>query len=193
MQKSVLVLKFLFLVTFTSAQTFHSNIMSKYSAQFERIDFFDDEGKPVVSLAPKFYKHHVLKKRIKPIKVGGQSYFIRLGKNGMQSVYDDSGRHVANMERNGAEIVINQNAVTTYYLKPIVGIINSSVLKCKNSEGALISQITFNNNRRLEYKTFEKNDPNLLLMSLCIHKYQELLLGDRGRMVATNLIMNLQK
>ena len=158
--------------------------MSKLSAQYERIDFFDEEGSTIVSLAPFFYRQNKPKKRLKPIKVGDQSYFIELGKDGMQSVYTDSGKHVANMQRNGRKIQIIDSAVTTYSIKPIIGFANPSILKCEDSEGTIISNVNLNNKRKLEYKILGENETDLLLMALCIHKYQELLLTERGSLVA---------
>jgi len=189
MKKLILVLSLLPITLVSSAQTFVSNNMSRYSAQFERIDFYNEGGTAIVSLAPRFYKLSAranqdrIKERIKPIEIDGQTYFIKLGKNGVQSVYDDSGEHVANMERNGEKIQIIQDGITTYSIRPRIGFVNPSTLQCMNSEGTLVSEVTFNSDRRLEYKNIDEKDPNLLLMSLCIHKYQELLLRDRGRQV----------
>lgn len=186
MKKNVLLIYFLAISMFASAQTFVSNNMSKYSTQFERIDFYDDDQNSVVSLAPKFYRLSKQKKRIKPIKVDGQSYFIRLGRNGIQSVYDDSGEHIAIMERDGETMqLIQNNSTSTYKLDPVLRLTNPNVLKCFNSEDELVSEISLNfKSKRLEYNDYVEGDTNLLLMSLCIHKYQELLLRSRGRLVA---------
>jgi len=181
MKKAVLILTLLQLSLITSAQSFLSNEISNYSAMFERIDFYDNADSKIVSLAPKFYRHRKLKKWIKPIKVQGQTYFIKIEKFGVQSVYTDTGEHIANMESDGSEIHFLQDN-STYYLRPIVKWINPNILECKNSKGELISKTSQNSDRKLSYDYSGTQDLNVLLMSLCAHHYQELLLGDRGRL-----------
>ncbi len=182
MKKTIIVLALLHVALISSAQTFLSNKISKFSELYERIDFYDEKGEKIVSLAPKFYRHRELKKRIKPIKVKGQTYFIKIEKFGVQSVYTDTGERVANMERDGTTIHLLQDN-SRYSLRPILKWVNPNILECRNSEGILVSKILHNySDRKLTYDYSGEQNPNLLLMSLCAHQYQELLLGDRGRL-----------
>jgi len=189
MKKTILILALFHLALTTSAQTLLSNKISTYSALYERIDFYDEEGSKIVSLAPRFYKHKELKKRMKPIKVMDQTYYIRIEKFGVQSVYTDTGEHVADMERNGTTIHFLQDG-STYSLRPILKFINPNILECYNSEGTLVSKISQNSDRKLTYDANGEEDSKLLLMSLCAHQYQELLLGERGRLSSgTNMLL----
>jgi hypothetical protein len=181
MKKILITLVFLNVALIASAQTFQSNQFSKFSSLYERIDFYDEEGSMIVSLAPRFYKHRELKKWMKPIKIKGQTYFIKIEKFGVQSVYNDKGEHLADMERDGSKIHFIQDN-STYYLRPRVKLANFNILECRNSEEELAFKISFNSDRKLSYESEGEQSPNLLLMSLCAHQYQELLLGDRGRL-----------
>lgn len=185
MKRSILILAFLQLTLITLAQTVSSNQISWFSGIHERIDFYDDEGSTIVSLAPRFYKQHELKKWIKPIKVNDQAYFIKCNyRIGPQSVYTGSGEHVANIESNGAKIHLIQDG-SIYTLRPRLRLANLNILECYDSEGTLVSTISWNNDRRLQFENNNDQNPNLLLLSLCAHQYQELLLGDRGRLSAS--------
>lgn len=180
MKKTIIVLAFLHITLITSAQTFLSNEI-KFFALYERIDFYNEKDSTIVlSIAPKFYKHTKLKKRIKPIKVMDQTYFIKIEKFGVQSVYTNTGEHVADMPRDGSKIHLLQND-STYTLRPILKLANYNILECKNSEGVLVSKVSYNGDKKLTYDYNGNPNPNLLLMALCAHQYQELLLGDRGR------------
>ncbi len=183
MKKLIIILFLLPSALITSAQTFVSNGVFSYAAQFERIGFSDEAGNEVVALASRFYKQPKQKKqRIKPLKIDGQNYTIKLGPRGLQSVYDESGKHVANMQRNGNKIQIIEDNVITYHLRSTMGGLNTQ-MKCKNSDGDLVSELSFNDDRKLEYNNYAEKDHKLLLMSLCIHKYQELLVLDREMLV----------
>lgn len=184
MKKSILILAFLQFTLITSAQTILSNQISWFSGIHERIDFYDEEGSTIISLAPRFYKQHELKKWIKPIKVNDKTYFIKCNyRIGAQSVYTSSGEHVANMERNGTKIHLIQDG-SMYTLRPRLRLANLNILECYNSEGTLVSTISWKNDRRLKFENNNGQNPNLFLLSLCAHQYQELLLGDRGRLSA---------
>lgn len=193
MKKSILILAFLPFTFISSAQTILSNQISCFSGIYERIDFYDEEDSIIVSLAPRFYKQRELKKWIKPIKVNDQVYLIKCNHRiGAQSVYTTSGEHVANMENNGTKIHLVQDA-STYTLRPRLKLANLNLLECYNSEGTLVSTISWKNDRRLQFESKNGENPNLLLLSLCAHQYQELLLGDRGRLSAlgkVNTIVN---
>lgn len=181
MKKTLSILAFLHFALFAVAQTFESNKIVNFSDLYERIDFFDEEGQKTVSAAPKFYKQYDLKKRMKPIKVNDQSYFIQKEKFGMESVYTDTGEYVAELDRDEASIRLIQSNVS-YTLKPKIRLGNMNVLECYNAQGTLVSKITWNKDRKLEFHNEGDQNPDLLLMALCAHQYQELLLGDRGRL-----------
>ncbi len=184
MKQSLLVLAFFQLSFFTSAQSFTSNSFLKNAAIYERIDIFNEEGNVIVSIAPKFYKHLTQKKKVKPIKVDGETYFIAIEKFRKQSVYNKDGVHVADMDSHDATIHLVQENIT-YTIKPRVRLANFNVLKCLDANGDLISELTFENDKKLHYNSQEAENPNNLLVALCVHQYQELLLGDRGRLSAS--------
>ena len=184
MNKLIIILIFLHIALVTSAQTILSNQISRFSGIYEQIDFYDEEGSTVLSLAPRFYRQREIKKWVKPIKVNNQTYFIKCKyRVGVQSVYTDSGEHVANIERNGTEIHLVQDG-SIYVLRPRLNWVNRNILECRNSEGTMVSTISWNNDRRLAFENNSNQNPNFLLLSLCAHQYQELLLGERGRLSA---------
>ena len=180
--KKLLPLLFLLNLTLnTSAQTFLSDKFPKLTDFYERINLYDKEGNAIVSLAPKFYKEKNSRICIKPIKVDGSTYFIKRRKNGSESVYTESGEHVALISRNNATIhLVKENQKYTF--KPVLKLANFNILECKNSEGIVVSKTLFNYDRTLTYQHYGAQNPNLLLMSLCTHQYQELLLGGRGKL-----------
>lgn len=179
MKRNIVILFLLHVTLITSAQTALSNQISRFPELYERIDFYNEDS-IIVSLAPKFYRLHQLKKRVKPIKVQGQSYFIQLEKFGVQSVYTTTGEHIADMERDGTAIHFKDGI--TYSLRPRIKFANRNILECYNSEKELVSSLIWDNDRRLKYDNNGDQNPNLLLMALCAHQFQELLLGDRGRL-----------
>ena len=186
MLKSFLVSALLLFVLITKAQTILSNQISWSSGIYERIDFYDDDDTSIVALAPRFYKQPGSKKWIKPIKVNNQTYFIKRNKRlGAQSVYTETGEHVANMERNGTKIHLVQDG-SEYTLKPKLKLANYNILECHNPDGTLVSTISLNSDKRLVFESRNELRPNLLLLSLCAHQYQELLLGNRGKLSALN-------
>ena len=193
MKKTLSILAFLHFALFAVAQTFESNKIVNFSDLYERIDFFDEEGQKTVSVAPKFYKQYDLKKRMKPIKVNDQSYFIQIEKFGMQSVYTDEGEQVAEINRNDSNILMLQTD-KNYRLKPKIKLGNMNILEWYDADGNLVSKILWNKDRKLAFYPAGDQDPDLLLMALCAHQYQELLLGDRGRLssaVSNNLFNTL--
>lgn len=189
--KNLLLLLILINVTSNaSAQSFSTNEFPKFTDYYERIELYDENGNSIVTVAPKFYKQKQLKEWIKPIKVDGRTYFIKRGKNDLESVYTESGEHVALISRNNATIhLVDEHQ--KYSFKPLLKLANFNVLECRNSEGILVSTTSFNQNRTLTYHHHEGQHPNLLLMSLCTHQYQELLLGGRGKLSALNGILLL--
>ena len=188
MLKSTLISALLLFTLNTVAQTIHSNKISRLSGIHERIDFYDEDDNSIISLAPRFYRQREIKKWIKPIKVNKQTYFIkRNNRFGAQSVYINSGEHVANMESNGTKVHLVQDG-SVYTLKPILRLANLNILECRNADGILISTISLNNDSRLVFENSNELSPNLLLLSLCAHQYQELLLGDKGKLSAFNSI-----
>ena len=187
MKNFFLLITLLSIALCSSAQSYSSNKFSKGNAFYDRIDLQDEGGDIIVSVAPKFYKQKDIKKRIKPIKVGGETFFIEKGKNGTQSVYAKNGEHVALMTRNGETIQIAGD-LQKYALRPKLRLANYNVLECNDSEGMLVSTTSFKNDRRLTYE--QKGEQNLLLMALCIHQYQELLLGQRGKLSSINTVLN---
>lgn len=185
MNKLLLLLVLLVASVNASAQSFTTDKFPRFTDYYDRIDLYDEHGSPIVSVAPKFYKHQHAKEWIKPIKVDGSTYFIKRGKSGLESVYTKDGHHVALMSRNRATIhLIEGNQ--KYSFKPRLKLANFNVLECRNSEGVLVSTTSFNSNRTLTYVQHQGQHPNFLLMSLCTHQYQELLLGGRGRLSSLN-------
>lgn len=185
MKEFFLIICFLQFSLFSSAQTIQSNQISRGSGIHEKIDFIDEDGKTIISLAPRFYKKSKVKKWIKPIKVNDQTYFIkRKSKGGAQSIYSRSGKHVANIENGGYEIHLVDDRAS-YTLKPRIRLANLNILECRNSDGIVISTLSWKNDKRLTFETNNNQNSNLLLLSLCAHQYQELLLGDRGRLTAS--------
>lgn len=186
MKKSILLLAFLAFTSFASAQTIVSNEISWFTGIYEQIDFYDENGTRIVSVAPRFFKQQKSRKWVKPIKVNDQSYFIkRNGLIGMESVYDSSGEHIANMDRQGSRIDFVQEGIS-YMLKPRIRLADRNILECYNAKEELVSTISWQNGRKLTYENSNDQDLNLLLLSLCAHQYQELLLGDRGRLVSNH-------
>lgn len=184
MKQLFLLFCFLKLSLLTSGQTIQSNKIAWFGGINEKIDFANDEGDLIVSLAPRFYKQHQSKLKIKPIKVGGQTYFIkRKSRLGVQSVYTSSGKHVANIDNKGFAIHLVDEG-STYTLKPIIRLVNPNVLECFNSDGNLHSSTTWHNDRRLTIENNLNEEKNLLLIALSAHQYQELLLVERGRLTA---------
>ena len=181
MKQSLLVLAFFQLTFFASAQSYTSNSFSRNATIYERIDIFNEEGNTIVSIAPRFYKHLTEKKKVKPIKVNDETYFIKIEKFRKQSVYTKDGEQVADMDSHDATIHLVQENIT-YSIKPRVRLANFNVLKCQDSNGDLVSELTFENDKKLHYNYQQTENPNNLLMALCVHQYQELLLGDRGRL-----------
>lgn len=187
MKKSLLTFIVLNLVTIAFTQSFVSNEISNNEARYERIDLYDDEENVVASVSPKFYKHKSLKKRVKPIKVDGKTLFIIKGKSGTQSVCTEAGDHVALMNRHERTIQMVGD-LQKYTFHPTVKFSNFNVLECKDGEGTLVSTTAFNGDRKLSYEHNGEQTSSSLLMALCIHQYQELLLGERGILSALNVI-----
>ena len=184
MLKSILVSALLLFTLITKTQTILSNQISRSSGIYERIDFYDKDNNSIVSLAPRFYKQRELKKWIKPIKINNQTYFIKRNKRfSAQSVYTKSEELVANIERNGTKIHLVQNG-RIYTLIPKLKLANFNIIECYNPDGTLVSTISLNKDRKLVFENKSKLNSSLLLLSLCAHQYQELLLGDRGRLSA---------
>lgn len=184
--RSILTSGLLLFAFITNAQTIKSNQLSRSSGIYEQIDFYDDDNNSIVSLTPRFYKQPKVKKWSKPIKVGNENYVIkRNSRLGVQSVYNESGENVANITSDGTKIHLVQDG-GMYTLKPKLKLANLNILKCENADGTLISTISFKNDRRLVFENSGETNPNLLLLSLCAHQYQELLLGNRGRLSALN-------
>lgn len=187
--KNILLLLVLLNFTYNAwAQSFSTNKFSKSSDYYERIDLYDDKGNSIISVAPRFYKQKTLKHWVKPIKVDGRTYFIKRGKNGSESVYSESGEHVALISRKNTTIhLVEENR--KYSFKPHIKFSNLNFLECRNSEGILVSTTSFSSDRTLTYSHHNGEHPNLLLMSLCTHQYQELLLGERGKLSSLNNIL----
>lgn len=186
MSKFILLSTLLFFTLITNAQTILSDQVSLSTGIYEKIDFFDEDNNSIVSLAPKFYRESESKLWIKPIKINNQNYFIkRKTRNGVQSVYTNSGKHVANIESNGAKIHLVEDG-SIYILKPTLKSGNFNILKCSDKNGILVSTVSMNGERRLVCENSNDLIHNLLLLSLCTHQYQELLLGDRGKLSAYN-------
>lgn len=181
MKKLILLLAF-FQFSFNSlAQTILSNEISWFRGIYEQIDFYDEAGDKIVSVAPRFYKQQKSKKWIKPIKVNGQSYLIkRKGRFGMQSVYTSDGEHRANIDKNGSQIDFVQEGIT-YKLKYRFRLLNRHILECLDVDGELVSTISWQNFKNMAYEISNDQDHNLFLMSLCAHQYQEFLVGERAR------------
>jgi hypothetical protein len=181
MKKIFLLFTLLSIAGISVAQSFSSNKFSNNDSFYERIDLHDTEGNVVVTVSPRFYKQKNIKKKIKPIKVNDKTYFIKKEKHGVQAVYTKDGEYVALMKRNENSIQLVGDT-QKYSLRLKVRLANFNILECKNSEGTVVSTTTFNNERKLIYEEGGEQDSNSLLMALCIHQFQELLLGNRGRL-----------
>jgi len=104
-------------------------------------------------------------------------------------LYDENGNSIVSVApkfyKNDATIsIVEKNQQFSF--KPRIKLGNFNVLECRDSEGLLVSTTSFNSDRKLTYLNLKGQDPNLLLMSLCTHKFQELLLGGRGTLSSVN-------
>jgi len=115
MKNFLLILTFLQLTLISSAQSIVSNEISWFKGIYEKMDFYDEDGSTTISVAPRCYKQEEPKKWVKHIEVNDQSYFINSnGIIGMQTVYNNSGEHIANMDRNGYKLILLKKVLVTH-------------------------------------------------------------------------------